>query len=64
MYLPLLHALAMDREKVCREANWPVTKFRPWLIEPRPEWHKKEVEMLAPNVFRFLDEPESAYHLI
>jgi hypothetical protein len=35
-----------------------------WQIEPRREWHGREVLMLAPGVFRFPEEKSPQYHLI
>lgn len=39
-------------------------RFQPEVIEPRPEWHGRQCEVLAHGVFRFEDDAERQYHLI
>jgi hypothetical protein len=39
-------------------------KTPPWQIEPRHDWHGREIVLLARGVFRFPNEASPVYHLI
>ena len=62
--LPELWEQYQTHQRRNREVGGGLGPFNPEIVEPRPEWHGREIDYLGAGAFNFPGESLTQYHLI